>query len=280
MYAVQKFGRNGLKVAAKSNDGISLDVVQQYFPSILAEHASPTRSDRYKFIGTKDLLGSMQNAGFVPMEISQTGARKSEDQAYRKHMIRFRPRFAVGGHDTQSGYSPEVVLVNSHDGTSSYNLHCGIFRFVCANGLVVADAMFASLSVRHSGRLDDVIDASYRVIEEAPKLTAKVEAMRQTILSPEQRYEFASKAAEIRLGKPVNCHAGQVLSLRRYEDQTHDLWTTFNAVQENLIKGGIRLRASGANWRQVRSVNSINDSLRINKALWALADDTLTALAV
>lgn len=279
MYAVQKFGRSGLKVAAKSNDGISLDVIQQYFPSILAEHASPTRSDRYKFIGMQNLLGSMRNAGFVPMEISQTGARKSEDQAYRKHMIRFRPGFAIGGHDTQSGYSPEVVLVNSHDGTSSYNLHCGIFRFVCANGLVVADAMFASLSVRHSGKLDDVIDASYRVIEEAPKLTAKVEAMRQTILSPEQRYEFAAKAAEIRLGKPVE-NAGQVLSLRRYEDQTHDLWTTFNAVQENLIKGGIRLRASGANWRQVRSVNSINDSLRVNKALWALADDTLTALAV
>jgi hypothetical protein len=37
---------------------------------------------------------------------------------------------------------PEVVLVNSHDKSSAYQLHCGLFRLVCTNGLVVSDDTF------------------------------------------------------------------------------------------------------------------------------------------
>ncbi|MBV8275090.1 MAG: DUF932 domain-containing protein, partial [Verrucomicrobia bacterium] len=33
---------------------------------------------------------------------------------------------------------PEVVLVNSHDKSSAYQLHCGLFRLVCTNGMVIS----------------------------------------------------------------------------------------------------------------------------------------------
>ena len=33
---------------------------------------------------------------------------------------------------------PEVVFLNSHDGTSAYQLRMGIFRVVCTNGLIVS----------------------------------------------------------------------------------------------------------------------------------------------
>jgi hypothetical protein len=35
---------------------------------------------------------------------------------------------------------PEVVLVNSHDKSSAYQLHCDLFRLVYTNGTVVSDA--------------------------------------------------------------------------------------------------------------------------------------------
>ena len=48
---------------------------------------------------------------------------------------------------------PEVVLLNSHDKGSAYQLHCGLFRLVCSNGMVVSDATFARISTKHSGFL-------------------------------------------------------------------------------------------------------------------------------
>jgi hypothetical protein len=35
-----------------------------------------------------------------------------------------------------------VVLVNSHDKSSAYQLHCGLFRLVCTYGMVVSDSTF------------------------------------------------------------------------------------------------------------------------------------------
>jgi hypothetical protein len=58
------------------------------------------------------------------------------------------------------------------------------------------------------------------------------------------------------------------LTARRYDDQKNDLWTTYNRVQENVIKGGIRQ----VNRRKSRGVNGIDENLRLNKALWTLAE--------
>lgn len=35
----------------------------------------------------------------------------------------------------------EIILLNSHDGTSSYQMLAGMLRFVCKNGLVCGDAV-------------------------------------------------------------------------------------------------------------------------------------------
>lgn len=50
-----------------------------------------------------------------------------------KHMVRLR-------HGRQGSVLPEaneIILINSHDGASSYQMLAGVFRFVCCNGLVV-----------------------------------------------------------------------------------------------------------------------------------------------
>jgi hypothetical protein len=46
---------------------------------------------------------------------------------------------------------PELVLINSHDRSSAYQLHAGLFRFGCGDGMIVADATFEPISIRHSG---------------------------------------------------------------------------------------------------------------------------------
>lgn len=36
---------------------------------------------------------------------------------------------------------PEIILLNSHDGSSSYQMLLGLFRQVCANGLIYVDVL-------------------------------------------------------------------------------------------------------------------------------------------
>jgi len=73
---------------------------------------------------------------------------------------------------------PEIVLQNAHDGTSAYKLSLGLYRVVCTNGLVVKSAGIEDIRVRHSGAaslVDEVIEGSYRIIDEAPRALAQVE---------------------------------------------------------------------------------------------------------
>ncbi|MCI4005135.1 DUF945 domain-containing protein, partial [Dickeya dianthicola] len=58
----------------------------------------------------------------------------------------------------------EIVLLNSHDGTSSYQMLAGMFRFVCSNGLVCGDTV-ADVRVPHKGDVAGlVIEGAYQVL--------------------------------------------------------------------------------------------------------------------
>lgn len=68
----------------------------------------------------------------------------------------------------------------------------------------------------------------------------------------------------------------QLLHPRRADDQRPDLWTTFNVVQENALKGGlvgIGWDAQGRPHRsRTREVRGIDQDVRLNKALWTLSE--------
>ena len=63
-----------------------------------------------------------------------------------------------------------------------------------------------------------------------------------------------------------------VLMRRRSADTGNDLWTTFNVVQENLIKGGIPRVTRKGKIAKTRKINGIDGNVRLNKALWTLAE--------
>jgi hypothetical protein len=62
---------------------------------------------------------------------------------------------------------------------------------------------------------------------------------------------------------------------RREADQGHDLWTTYNVVQEHMIKGGLRYQLGPNRQRHSRGIRAIREDVRLNTALWRMA----TALA-
>jgi hypothetical protein len=65
----------------------------------------------------------------------------------------------------------------------------------------------------------------------------------------------------------------QILAPRRFEDRRDDMWTTFNRVQENMMKGGLRGRNRSSRTTTTRPVNGIDQSVKLNRALWVLAEE-------
>ncbi len=103
--------------------------LMHYVPSIFGEDRHTSRSKRYAYIPTITVLESLQREGFQPFFACQTRVRDPGRRGYTKHMLRLRRAGEINGE-----HVPEIILLNSHDGTSSYQMLPGYFRFVCQNG--------------------------------------------------------------------------------------------------------------------------------------------------
>jgi Domain of unknown function (DUF932) len=162
------------------------------------------------------------------------------------------------------------MLVNSHDGSSSFQIMAGVYRLVCANGMIVGNS-FAEARVRHTKNVpDEIVDASFRVIESLPGIADGIESMRAITLEAGEREAFAAAALTLRYPDEAPIRPAQLLSTRRSADTSSDLWTTFNVLQENLLQGGQR-RADLR--RRTRKISSISEDVRLNRSLWTLAEE-------
>src|SRR4051794_40928591 len=181
------------------------DQLRRSAPSIFAASPWGGMSGRYKMVPTIEVVGMLRDKGFLPVRAEQSRTRIEGKGDFTRHMIRFRHAdflfpLAVGAE------IPELVLLNSHDGTSAYKFRAGIFRLICSNGMVVQSSDHGSISVRHSGGpdfRDRVIDATFRIMDDAPRTLAKIEQWKRIDLTPPQRDAFATAALELRESRAV-----------------------------------------------------------------------------
>ncbi|SUD49536.1 Domain of uncharacterised function (DUF932) [Nocardia otitidiscaviarum] len=239
-------------------------------PSIFATEPHETRSALYAYIPTVDVLNALQREGFQPFAAAQTRVRNEDRRDFTKHMLRLRH-----ARDIATTEANEIILLNSHDGTSSYQMLAGMFRFVCTNGMVCGDTI-EDVRIRHTGKnvIDDVVAGAYSVLENFELVTTERDEMKALPLSSREERAFADAARELRWNseeKPAPVAATQLLAARRSADNNPDLWSTFNRVQENLIKGGLDGRTRNDRKARTRPVNSVTEDVRLNRALWKLA---------
>lgn len=95
--------------------------------SIFADEAWTKMSKRYKFIPTIQVVDWLRQEGFLPVRAAQGRTRIEGKKAFTKHMVRFRRKEDLDTPLDRVGREfPEVTLVNSHDGTSSYQLYLAV----------------------------------------------------------------------------------------------------------------------------------------------------------
>lgn len=267
---------------------LSLDEIRSLAPSVFADKPWPGMSDKYRFIPTNTVVDAMMKEGFMPVAAKQSRTRIEGKGDFTKHQLRFRHNdfaetlrnFISANSSIQNAPEiPELILTNSHDGASGYVLDLGFFRLVCSNGLMVKSSSIESIRSRHSGRADlvhDVIEGSFKVIEEAPKAIEQIGVWKSTMLDRKEQEILANAALAVR-ETALDIGETSLLRPRRhadtaYENGQRDAWRTMNVVQENLVRGGVAGLDSKHRQRRLRGIQAIDSDTKLNKALWMLTE--------
>ncbi|RQT14808.1 DUF932 domain-containing protein [Burkholderia contaminans] len=256
----------------RANAPLSDDQIRHVAPSIFADGKHESRSERYTYIPTIDVLRGLRNEGFQPFMVCQTRVRDEGKREYTKHMLRLRHADQIIGDEAN-----EIVLLNSHDGTSSYQMLAGVLRFVCQNGMVAGDSV-RDIRVPHKGNIvQNVINGAFDVLDGFDLIREQKDGMRGVELNRDEQHAFARSALALRYDPtdseaPAPVTDSQLLAPRRFEDRRDDLWTVFNRVQENLTKGGLHGRSRSGRAMSTRPITGIDQNVKLNRALWMLAD--------
>lgn len=229
--------------------------------------AHQSRSGKYAQIPTIEIIRELTEHGWHPVEATQARVTKDHRMGFQKHMVRMANPDLVSGEEMV-----DLILLNSHDGTSSYQVRAGVYRLVCENGLVVGTD-FMGINVRHVGFTpEEVIDASFTVAKSAGEIAGAIDELKAIELTEKEKFLFGSSAAELLFEENVRPDPAELVRNRlRREDNEPTLWKTFNTTQENWAKGLTRYRRKKDN-RLVKSrtPQSIDGVVRLNQALWTL----------
>lgn len=265
----------------RANRPLTINEVQKFAPAAFADKAASEVSKNYAFLSTRNLIETLEKKSIVPFAVAQTKARTEEAKETSRHLIRFRHT----DHRIELGeVVPEIVLETSHDAKSSFKFSLGLFRLVCENGLVAPCSVLDTIRIKHVNANDsDVIDASFEVLDKSDDAIENILEMKKKALTIDDRLSFANEAVSLRWDKQnerPDFEIEKLLKPRRKKDVDLDLWTTFNVLQENLVRGGLSFyKLNNLGYpiarQSTRAVNSISKNLELNKDLWTLANKFL-----
>lgn len=245
----------------------TLDQIKELAPSVFTTDKAPHLTDKYVQTPTSRVVEDLMSLGWQVTKAQEVKARKGK--GYQKHLIVFRnPDIMITGKNGDDAF-PQILLTNSHDGKAAFNFRVGIFRLVCSNGLVVSDADFNNVSIRHINyTFETLLSKINEVIAKLPGLVQKINTFKAKELTEVQIEDFAAKAAILRGKQSVNL--ASLLAIDRKEDAGNNLWAVFNRVQEKLINGGF---TSGNRGRKVRSIKNFQQDIKVNEQLFELAEE-------
>lgn len=278
---------NTVNQKIENRESLNMDELKMICPEIstpeinseLRQHLGI--SDKYVHVPTEQVIEDVMKLGWSPINAYRVNSRKKRNGVGR-HMVKF-----VNYDFMQEGKTeyPELLLTNSHDGTTAFKLDVGIFRLVCSNGMVIKSQDFGSMKVRHYGYdFDTIKGAVNTLVEKIPDYLKQVEDMKQQKLEREQQLEFARQAAMLRFTNTTEeaiekiVDMEDILASTRKEDDGDGLWEVFNRIQEKVVNGKFNY-ALGKKERKARPVKGFKSQVKLNQGLWELASSYLPETA-
>ena len=227
----------------------------------IVDKASPKMSPRYKTVKTNMVASRFKDLGFVVDEIKHVKKRNSS--TFGKHLVRLSHPTLLSS--THNDVKLQLIVTNSFDGSSVFTMQLGFFRFVCSNGMVAGETLHA-FKRKHVGNIIEEIDSGIeKIVAQTKDLEKILGRMKSTILTDSQIKEFERKASELRL-KTGNL----TYTVRRQEDKGVDLFTVYNRIQEDIIRGGAK-SVTADKIRRLRPISSVTKLKELNEKLFDLA---------
>ena len=278
---------NTVNQKIENRESLTMDELKMICPEISTPEINPELrqklgiTDKYVHVPTEKVIEDIMELGWTPINAYRVNSRGRRTGTGR-HMVKF-----VNYDFMQEGKTeyPELLLTNSHDGTTAFKLDVGIFRLVCSNGMVVKSQDFGSMKVRHYGYdFETIKGAVNKLVEQIPDYLKQVEDMKEQELEREQMLEFAREAALLRF-KTANIETidklvdvDDLLESTRKEDEGNGLWEVFNRLQEKVVNGKFNY-ALGKKERKARPVKGFKSQVKLNQDLWELASSYLPEAA-
>lgn len=246
---------------------MTLNEIQSIVPAAFAEYADKTNvSEKYVFISTAQIVSDMKALGFEAIWAAQ---RRGKDSPFKKHWIKFyHPDHCIKRDDGTIEEVFEVTVSNSHDGRASFNLRAGVFRLVCENGMMALSSDLGFVRLRHTGYTTEELNQMVTTLfANFPLVIKQIEKLKTITMTDAQMFEFATKALKARWDEEVKIDVEKLIKPVRIEDQSNDLWSVYNRVQEKLTKG----QFSAKNGRIIRSLHNVDAIIKMNEKLYATA---------
>ena len=222
-------------------------------------------SDKYSFISTLKTVDWLRDAGWKPVMAQQSKVRDESKEGFQKHMIRFtRPDLVM------NNMRMDYLLFNAHDSGSLFKSMLGPFSFVCSNGLICGEKL-GQFTHRHLGfDIDKFVTNAQEMIKIGEGIGAVVEDWQSIELTPNERGIFTQAATKCLYNDLQTFDPAQLLEIRRKEDSAPTLWKTYNVIQENIIKGGLKGKSEKGRSTVTREIVSIDRDREINQTLWKI----------
>jgi hypothetical protein len=269
---------------------LSNDQIMRQAPAVFAAQPHSRTSDEYLFVDTAKMVNGLRSEGWSCVSAVQTmnKATSKENRETNKHALFFARTETLGTSSLANvgDTIPLIKLENGHNGLTSFGLSTGYFRKACANGLTVPETIYAAPKVRHTKNMyNEVIEATYKVLNDFPQLMAMKQALQSLQLTNDERYLLGDTAADIfftkeerlalnekakRWGNERYLLEMQLINAQRRDDRSSDLWTVSNVIQENLIRGNIQTVADTGRLNYKRKVTSIDRDKEIHEKLFML----------
>ena len=241
-------------------------------PSLFQNQPYHEVSSKYHFIGTIDIIEQLRNESWFPVAVSQSGVRDENKEGFQQHYVRFQHFSDL---INPNANVVELLLFNSHDRSMSFSISAGVYRYICSNGLIIADSVFDSYKIKHLGdKENDVIDAVNKITQIKQKLLDKISKFESITLSKNEKEAFLQSAIPLRFEEHLELdNPTELLTPLRIEDKKDDLYTVLNILQENFLSSKVSGYNKETNRRFTsKQITSISKDVEINKGLWEIAE--------
>lgn len=207
------------------------------------------------YIPTLDVVTKLQNEGW---HINGVAEQRSKNRKITNNYVQLQHSdFAIKNKQGKDEAFTSITLSNSCSGAQPLQMSLGMFRQVCTNGLVAYDQHAESQNIKH-------IEINYRDLDrfvttmnsKANKLLTEVNEMKQKGLSIEDMRKLAREAARLRYTNLDEINIDDLFAVSRIEDESNDLWTVFNRIQENLT----------------HDISNMKEDIKLNQRLFTLAE--------